>query len=84
MKKTIRDFDLNNKKVIIRCDLNVPINDGIISDDTRIKATIPTIQYLVKNGAKVVLATHLGKAKGEGFQEEFSLKIVLERLKELL
>ncbi len=82
--KKIEDLNVNGKTVFLRADMNVSIKNGKIIDDTRIKATIPTIQYLVKNGAKVVLATHLGKAKGEGFQEEFSLKIVLERLKELL
>lgn len=84
MFKKIRDCDVKNKVIFLRADMNVSIKNGKIIDDTRIKATLPTIEFLVKNGAKVVLASHLGKAKGEGFQEEFSLKIVLERLKELL
>ncbi len=84
MFKKIKDCNVKNKTVFLRADMNVSIKNGKIIDDTRIKATLPTIEFLVNNGAKVVLATHLGKAKGEGFQEEFSLKIVLERLKELL
>lgn len=84
MFKKIRDIAVKNKVVFLRADMNVSIKNGKIIDDTRIKATLPTVEYLVKNGAKVVLATHLGKAGGIGFQEEFSLKIVLERLKELL
>lgn len=84
MFKKIKDFNVNNKTIFLRADMNVSIKNGKIIDDTRIKATIPTIEYLVNNGAKVVLASHLGKAAGNGFQEEFSLKIVLERLKELL
>lgn len=82
--KKIRDCDVSGKIVFLRADMNVSIKNGKIIDDTRIRATIPTIEYLVKNKAKVVLASHLGKAAGQGFQEEFSLKIVLERLKELM
>ena len=63
MKKTIRDYDLSNKKVIIRCDLNVPIKDGIILDDTRFRASIKTIKYAIDNNAKVILMSHLGKVK---------------------
>ena len=84
MFKKIKDCDVRNKVVFLRADMNVSIKNGKIIDDTRIKATLPTIEYLVKNNAKVVLTTHLGKAAGNGFQEEFSLKIVLERLRELL
>ncbi len=84
MFKKIRDCNVNKKVVFLRADMNVSIKNGKIIDDTRVKATIPTIEFLVKNNAKVVLASHLGKAAGQGFQEEFSLKIVLERLKELL
>jgi phosphoglycerate kinase len=64
--------------------MNVSIKNGKIIDDTRIKATLPTIEFLISGGAKVILTSHLGKAEGKGFQEEYSLKIVLERLKELL
>lgn len=84
MFKKIKDCNVKGKVVFLRADMNVSIKNNEIIDDTRIKATIPTIEYLIQNGAKVVLATHLGKAKGIGFEEEFSLKIVLERLKELL
>ena len=65
MKKTIRDYDLSGKKVIIRVDLNVPIKDGIISDDTRIRASIKTIKYAINNGARIILLSHLGKVKEE-------------------
>lgn len=84
MFKRIKDIDVRNKSIFLRADMNVSIKSGKIIDDTRIKATLPTIEYLVGNNAKVILATHLGKAKGNGFEEEYSLKIVLERLKELL
>ena len=65
MKKTIRDFDMNNKKVLIRCDFNVPIKDGNIFDDNRIVTSIPTINYALDNGAKVILFSHLGRVKTE-------------------
>ena len=65
MKKTIEDYDLNNKKVIIRCDLNVPMKDGIILDDNRIIESIKTIKYAVDNNAKVILLSHLGRIKTE-------------------
>ena len=84
MFKSVKDCDVRNKVVFLRADMNVSIKNNKIIDDTRIKATLPTIEFLVNNGAKVVLTSHLGKAKGEGFQEEFSLKLVLERLRELL
>lgn len=84
MKKTIKDYDLNNKKVIIRCDLNVPIKDGIITDDTRIKASLKTIKYATDNGAKVILMSHLGKVKEESDLEKNNLYPVSIRLGELL
>ena len=65
IKKTIKDFDLNGKKVIIRVDFNVPIKGGIIQDDTRIKASLKTIKYAIDNNAKVILLSHLGKVKEE-------------------
>lgn len=65
MKKTIRDFDLENKKVIIRCDFNVPLKDGKIADDTRIKRSLETIQYALEKKAKVILLSHLGRVKTE-------------------
>ena len=84
MFKKIKDCNVKNKIVFVRADMNISIKNGKIIDDTRIRATIPTVEFLVKNGAKVVLTSHLGKAAGQGFQEEFSLKIVFERLKELM
>lgn len=84
MKKTIRDFNLNNKKVIIRCDLNVPIKDGIILDDNRIKESLKTINYAVDNGAKVILLSHLGRIKTIEDKDKNSLKPVADRLSKLL
>ena len=84
MFKKIKDCNVKNKIVFVRADMNISIKNGKIIDDTRIRATIPTVEFLVKNEAKVILTSHLGKAEGKGFQEEFSLKIVLERLKELM
>ncbi len=83
MKKTIRDIELKGKKVIVRCDFNVPQKDGAITDDNRIKAALPTINYLREQGAKVILMSHLGRPKGEP-KMEFTLKPVAERLSRLL
>ena len=69
MKKTVRDFKLKSNKVIIRCDLNVPIKKGIIQDDTRIKESIKTISYLVDSKAKVIILSHLGRIKEESDKE---------------
>ncbi|MDO4996271.1 MAG: phosphoglycerate kinase [Bacilli bacterium] len=82
--KTIRDLDLNNKKVIIRVDFNVPIKDGKIVDDTRIVGAIPTIQYALDNNAKVILMSHLGRVKEEADLEKNNLAPVAQRLCELL
>ena len=84
MKKTIRDFDLENKKVIIRCDFNVPLKDGKIADDTRIKRSLETIQYALEKKAKVILLSHLGRVKTEEDKEKNNLKVVADRLRELL
>ena len=84
MKKTIRDYNLSNKKVIIRSDLNVPIKDGIIQDDTRIKASLKTIKYAIDNNAKVVLLSHLGKIKDTSDLEKNNLYPVSMRLSKLL
>ena len=65
MKKNIKDYNYLGKKVIVRCDLNVPIEDGKITDDTRIKASLETIKYLIDNSAKVIILSHLGKVKSE-------------------
>lgn len=82
-KKTIEDIDVKGKRVLARCDFNVPLKDGVITNDKRIVASLPTIQYLVEHGAKVILCSHLGRPKGE-FKPEFSLKPVAARLSELL
>ena len=84
MKKTIKDFDLNNKKVIIRCDFNVPIKEGHIEDDNRIVQSLTTIKYALDNGAKVILMSHLGRIKEESDKEKNTLKPVAERLATLL
>ena len=84
MKKTIRDYDLNNKKVIIRCDLNDPIKDGKIIDDNRIVQSLTTINYAIDGGANVILMSHLGRIKEEADKEKNSLRLVAERLSSLL
>lgn len=84
MKKTIRDYDLNNKKVIIRCDFNVPMKDGKITDDNRIRESLETIKYAIDNNAKVILMSHLGRVKTEEDKKDKSLKAVSDRLSELL
>lgn len=83
MKKTVRDIDVSGKKVLVRCDFNVPMKDGKITDDIRITAALPTIQYLQEHGAKVILMSHMGRPKGEA-KPEFSLKPVADRLSQLL
>jgi phosphoglycerate kinase len=82
-KKSIRDVDLTGKKVFCRVDFNVPMKDGQVTDDTRIRAALPTIQYMVENGAKVILASHLGRPKGQ-VVEELRLDPVAKRLTDLL
>lgn len=84
MKKTIKDYDLENKKVIIRVDFNVPIKDGIIIDDTRIRSSLETIQYAINNNAKVILLSHLGRIKEISDLGKNSLAPVAKRLGELL
>ena len=82
-KKSIEDIDVTGKRVLCRCDFNVPTKDGKITSDKRIVAALPTIQYLIDKGAKVILCSHMGKPKGE-WKPELSLKIVADRLSELL
>ncbi len=82
-KKTLLDVEWKGKKVFCRVDFNVPIQDGKITDDTRIRASLPTINYLLEHGAKVILASHLGRPKGK-VSEEFRLDLVAKRLSELL
>lgn len=82
-KKTIEDIDVKGKKVLARCDFNVPLKDGEITNDKRIVAALPTIKYLMEHGAKVILCSHLGRPKGE-YKPEFSLAPVVKRLSEYL
>lgn len=84
MKKTIKDYNLNGKKVIIRCDFNVPIENGIIKDETRLKKSLKTIRYARKNNAKVILMSHLGRINKEEDKQKYTLKPVAERLSKLL
>ena len=83
MKKTVRDIDVSGRKVLVRCDFNVPMQDGEITDDIRITSALPTIKYLMENNAAVILMSHMGRPKGEP-KPEFSLKPVADRLSELL
>ncbi|MDU2220113.1 phosphoglycerate kinase, partial [Finegoldia magna] len=82
-KKTLKDLNVENKRVLVRVDFNVPIKDGIITDTNRIEASIATIKYLIDNNAKVILMSHLGRPKGEP-RPEFSLKPVAEKLSEII
>ena len=83
MKKTIRDVDWTGKRAVMRADFNVPLDGDVITDDTRIRAALPSIEYLIENGASIVLMSHLGRPKGEA-KPEFSLAPVAKRLEELL
>ena len=82
-KKSVEDIDVAGKRVLCRCDFNVPTKDGKITSDKRIVAALPTIQYLVKHGARVILCSHMGKPKGE-VKPELSLQVVADRIAELL
>ncbi|MBE6719571.1 MAG: phosphoglycerate kinase [Ruminococcaceae bacterium] len=82
-KKSIEDIDVRGKKCLVRCDFNVPLNGKIITNDKRIVAALPTIKYLMENGAKVILCSHLGRPKGQ-YKPEFSLAPVAQRLSEYL
>lgn len=83
VKKTVKDIDVKGRKVFVRCDFNVPMEDGAITDDRRIQAALPTIKYLIENNAKVILASHMGRPKGNP-DMKYTLKPVAERLSELL
>jgi phosphoglycerate kinase len=82
-KKTIQDIDVKGKKVIVRVDFNVPVKEGKITDDTRIRAALPTISYLKDKGAAIILMSHLGRPKGK-VHEEMRLGVVAEKLEELV
>lgn len=83
MKKTVRDIDVKGRTLVMRCDFNVPMQDGVITDDTRIRAALPTINYLRENGAKIVIMSHMGRPKGNP-DPEFTLAPAAKRLSELL
>ncbi|MBW8383066.1 MAG: phosphoglycerate kinase [Youngiibacter sp.] len=81
-KKTIEDIEVRGKKVLVRCDFNVPLKDGVITDENRLTGALPTIKYLIENGAKLILTSHLGKAKGP--DKKYTLQPVATRLSEML
>ena len=83
MKKTVKDIEIKGKRALVRCDFNVPLKDGVITDDIRIVSALPTIRYLMEGGAKVILMSHLGRPDGEP-KKEFTLAPVAERLSKLL
>ena len=83
MKKTVRDINVQGKRVIVRCDFNVPMKEGVITDDIRIVSALPTVKYLMEQGAKVILMSHMGRPEGEP-NMKYTLKPVADRLTELL
>ena len=82
-KRTIKDIDVYDKSVLVRVDFNVPVIDGKITDDNRVVEALPTINYLLEKGGKVILMSHLGRPEGKP-DKKYSLKVVSERLQELL
>ena len=84
MYKTLKNTDVKNKRIVLRCDFNVPVQDGVILDDSKIKASLPTIQYLMEQNCKIVILSHFGKVKTAEDKYKNTLQPVYERLKELL
>src|ERR1700692_4079415 len=82
-KLTIKDLDLRGKRVFLRVDFNVPLKDGVVTDDTRIRETLPTLRLAIERGGRLVLASHLGRPKGTR-NEKYSLKPAAKKLEELL
>ncbi|MCI0476951.1 MAG: phosphoglycerate kinase, partial [Anaerolineales bacterium] len=83
-KKTVKDLNLKGKRVLMRLDFNVPMDKGVVTDDKRIRAALPTIQYVLEQGASLIVMSHLGRPKGAGFEAEFSLKPAAEVLGKLI
>src|SRR5690625_2680297 len=84
MKKTVEDIELKGKKVLLRADLNVPMEDGTVTNDNRIVQALPTIKYVLEQGGRVILFSHLGKVKTEDDKKDKTLKPVSDKLSELL
>lgn len=83
-KKTIKSVDVSSKRVLTRVDFNVPVEDGVITDDRRIREALPTIKSIIERGGKAILMSHMGRPEGKGFEAEFSLAIAAKKLQELL
>jgi 3-phosphoglycerate kinase len=83
-KLTVSDLDVKGKKVLMRVDFNVPVKNGVIGDDNRIVAALPTIKYIIENGGKAILFSHLGRIKKEEDKKELTLRPVAQRLSDLL
>jgi phosphoglycerate kinase len=83
-KKTLRDVEIKGRRVLMRVDFNVPIKNGVISDDTRVQAALPSIRYVLEKGGSLVLMSHLGRPKGKGYEAEFSLAPVAAHLQKVL
>ena len=83
-KKSVKDLDLKGKKVLVRADFNVPMKDGEITNDNRIQAALPTLEYIINEGGKVIVFSHLGRIKTEEDKAKNSLRPVSKRLSELL
>ena len=79
-KKSLRDVELAGKRILMRVDFNVPLQEGVISDDTRIQAALPSIRYILEQGASLTLMSHLGRPKGKGYEAAFSLQPVAAHL----